>query len=346
MDCSDATKDIEFNPPLYIQRYNRVCELLKNSEVPDGIESVVDLGCAECTLLTQLKMVDGLRTIAGVDIDGTILESCKQRVAPLNYDYIVRRQDPLTISLYRGSVAEVDARFKGYEAVTCIELIEHLLPDILSKLPYTIFAHIQPKIAIFSTPNVEFNVLFTMSNTFRHWDHKFEWTRDEFRTWCENIIEQYPNYRYWLSGVGEGPQGSEHLGYCTQMAIFIRQKYNEYNDKTTHETPYELIVKYDYPYEEVKKSRKALLLLEAEYYIRMLAKSAEDDEDYADLDDSSHVVIPLQKLLVFNKLQKHCDNESELKQVLEEAGWTVFAYREGFAVIPKDENREDSDDSC
>lgn len=34
-----------------------------------------------------------------------------------------------------------------------------------------------------TTPNYEFNQLFPGSRKFRHYDHKFEWTRQEFQTW-------------------------------------------------------------------------------------------------------------------------------------------------------------------
>jgi len=34
-----------------------------------------------------------------------------------------------------------------------------------------------------TTPNAEFNVLFPNLNGFRHPDHKFEWTRQQFGDW-------------------------------------------------------------------------------------------------------------------------------------------------------------------
>lgn len=61
--------------------------------------------------------------------------------------------------------------------------IEHLQPEDLKPLTSNIFGFIRPKIAIFSTPNQEFNVLFPQLSGFRHWDHKFEWTRSQFTEW-------------------------------------------------------------------------------------------------------------------------------------------------------------------
>ena len=75
-----------------------------------------------------------------------------------------------------------------------IELIEHLTPDVLEKFPQTVFGHMKPKIVIITTPNQEYNVLFEQfEGPFRHWDHKFEWTRSEFQNWVETcIIDKYP----------------------------------------------------------------------------------------------------------------------------------------------------------
>lgn len=110
--------------------------------------------------------------------------------------------------------------------------IEHLVPSILSKVPLNIFGRIQPKLAIFSTPNSEYNFLFDAmkSNGFRHDDHKFEWTRQEFREWAFNICKEYPYYRVAFLGIGLTPSESLTCGEASQMAIFVRmdifQKYS------------------------------------------------------------------------------------------------------------------------
>lgn len=74
-----------------------------------------------------------------------------------------------------------------YTVINVIRLtyrIEHLHSDVLNAVPHTVFEFIKPKLAIFTTPNVEFNVLFPNFHTqFRHDDHKFEWTRKQFKDW-------------------------------------------------------------------------------------------------------------------------------------------------------------------
>ena len=61
--------------------------------------------------------------------------------------------------------------------------IEHLDPPVLARVPTAVFRDMQPKTVIVSTPNSEFNILFPDFHGFRHPDHRFEWTRSQFRQW-------------------------------------------------------------------------------------------------------------------------------------------------------------------
>ena len=73
-----------------------------------------------------------------------------------------------------------------------ITRIEHLDPEVLESLPRIIFGIYRPKICVITTPNAEFNVHFPNLNygspesSFRHWDHRFEWTRREFEDWANS----------------------------------------------------------------------------------------------------------------------------------------------------------------
>lgn len=55
-------------------------------------------------------------------------------------------------------------------------------------MEHNIFAYIQPKIVILTTPNADFNVLFENFNRMRDADHKFEWTREEYKDWQANFL--------------------------------------------------------------------------------------------------------------------------------------------------------------
>lgn len=82
------------------------------------------------------------------------------------------------------SLLQVLINDNGNNVLFLIYRIEHLYLDVLDSLPNNVFEFIKPKLAVFTTPNVEFNILFTNFTTqFRHDDHKFEWTRKQFKEW-------------------------------------------------------------------------------------------------------------------------------------------------------------------
>lgn len=69
--------------------------------------------------------------------------------------------------------------------------IEHLPNDVLSALPSVVFGRVRPRVAVFTTPNREFNPLFAdFPGPFRHWDHRFEWTRSAH--WKKESQTQIP----------------------------------------------------------------------------------------------------------------------------------------------------------
>jgi len=71
--------------------------------------------------------------------------------------------------------------------------IEHLEAPVLSLLPDSLFGTLNPKVIIVTTPNADFNVLFPNLTGYRHWDHKFEWTRIEFKSWYKSLTYHYIN---------------------------------------------------------------------------------------------------------------------------------------------------------
>ena len=57
-----------------------------------------------------------------VDVDRKILEEFSQRARPLLCDYIRRRNTPLKIEIFKGSIDTPDANLKDIDAVIGIEM--------------------------------------------------------------------------------------------------------------------------------------------------------------------------------------------------------------------------------
>ncbi|XP_044730026.1 uncharacterized protein LOC123293315 isoform X2 [Chrysoperla carnea] len=250
--CYDSERGLQFSPPLYSQRYLAVQDLIRDERWNGKIHKIVDFGCAELKFFKYTKNMRGVHEVLEVDIQSSTLESNIYRVQPLIVDFIQRRSEALDVSVLAGSIADPDPRLLNTDMVVAIEIIEHLYPDTLEAIPYNIFEFIKPCVVVFTTPNVDFNVLFPPRSTFRHDDHKFEWTRRQFQDWAYNIVARFPEYAVWFDGVGALPAGTlENLGCCTQMAIFHNPDYKSRKLRENDACYYKLITEVNFPYEEV-----------------------------------------------------------------------------------------------
>lgn len=210
---ANEEEKLESRLSLHLQRMQAVTKVLKEHQVT----SVVDLGCGEGILIKSLLHDPSFNHILGVDVSYKQLERAKQK---LNLD----RLPPLQrkrIDLTQGSLNYTDKRIQGFDAATLIEVIEHLDVSRLSTLEYVVFGDAKPKLVTITTPNVEYNVKFEelSAGTFRHKDHRFEWTRKEFQTWAAKIAHRYG---YSVSFQAIGPV-DENLGGPSQMGIFTKQ---------------------------------------------------------------------------------------------------------------------------
>ena len=97
-----------------------------------------------------------------------------------------------------------------------MEVIEHVDPPRLPALEASVFGHAKPRAVLVTTPNAEYNVHYEGLTGMRHSDHRFEWTRAEFRAWAERVAAAY-GYAVLFR-----PVGAEHeaAGAPTQLAIF------------------------------------------------------------------------------------------------------------------------------
>lgn len=192
------------------QRLNAVVAALRGANA----KRVVDLGCGEGKLLRVLLEDRTFEQIAGVDVSHRALEMAHDR---LRLDRLPDRQRQ-RITLMQGSLMYRDKRLAGFDAAAVVEVVEHLDEPRLAAFERVLFEFAQPATVVLTTPNVEYNALFAdlPAGKFRHKDHRFEWTRGEFRDWAETIAAKY---EYAVRFLPVGPEDAV-AGAPTQMAIF------------------------------------------------------------------------------------------------------------------------------
>jgi 3' terminal RNA ribose 2'-O-methyltransferase Hen1 len=181
-----------------------------------GARSVIDLGCGEGKLLSALLKDPSLERLVGLDVSVRALEIATER---LNLDRLppaLRNK----INLWHGALTYRDHRFQDFDVATVIEVVEHLDTARLSAFERVLFECANPRAIILTTPNAEYNVRFEHLpiGQYRHPDHRFEWTRAEFRNWADRVAARH-GFTVRFASVGEN---DPILGPPTQMAIFQR----------------------------------------------------------------------------------------------------------------------------
>ncbi|GAA4816582.1 3' terminal RNA ribose 2'-O-methyltransferase Hen1 [Streptomyces ziwulingensis] len=207
----EAEPEAEEQPaPLAVRRREAILAALRDC----GAARVLDLGCGEGHLVRELLKEPRFTEIVGTDVSVRALGIAARRLRP---DRMGERQ-AARVSLFQGSLAYTDTRLKGYDAAVLSEVIEHLDLPRLPALEYAVFGSARPRAVVVTTPNAEYNVRWETlpAGHVRHRDHRFEWTREEFRTWAGTVAARH-GYQVEFRPVG--PDDPE-VGPPTQMAVF------------------------------------------------------------------------------------------------------------------------------
>ncbi|MET8579989.1 3' terminal RNA ribose 2'-O-methyltransferase Hen1 [Streptomyces collinus] len=208
----EETEAEEKPAPLAVLRREAILAALRAS----GAARVLDLGCGQGQLVQELLRDVRFTEVVGVDVSVRALTIASRR---LKLDRMGERQAS-RVQLLQGSLAYTDKRLKGYDAAVLSEVIEHLDLPRLPALEYAVFGHARPRTVLVTTPNVEYNVRWETlpAGHVRHGDHRFEWTREEFRGWARTVAERHG---YEVAFTPVGPDDPE-VGPPTQMAVFHR----------------------------------------------------------------------------------------------------------------------------
>ncbi|MFI0976489.1 3' terminal RNA ribose 2'-O-methyltransferase Hen1 [Streptomyces sp. NPDC021093] len=222
---AEETETEERPTPLAVQRREAILGALRAA----GSGRVLDLGCGQGQLVQALLKDVKFTEIVGVDVSVRALTIASRR---LKLDRMGERQAE-RVSLLQGSLTYTDKRLAGYDAAVLSEVIEHLDLPRLPALEYAVFGSARPRTVVVTTPNVEYNVRWETlpAGHVRHGDHRFEWTREEFRGWAGKVAERHG---YGVEFVPVGPDDPE-VGPPTQMAVFTMATPDDKNTENVKE---------------------------------------------------------------------------------------------------------------
>jgi len=178
-----------------------------------GASTVLDLGCGTGMLLEKLAAEPSIKRVLGVDMSSGALDAARRRLGLLPNATIQGR-----ISLLQALATNPDTRFLGFDAVTAVEVIEHLDTVHLAAFGRVVFGYLRPALVILTTPNFEYNIRWNAVPALRRKDHHFEWTRSQFQEWTSNFVRRY-QYVCEFEEIGTS---FEQMGGPTQMVTCSR----------------------------------------------------------------------------------------------------------------------------
>lgn len=138
---------------------------------------------------------------------------------------------------------------------------------------------------------------------------------------ANNIVLRYPDYEVSFHGIGSGPGGTEHLGSCSQMAVFHRHSVLHDEIPEGVDCLLKTVVSHKYPHRVDNRSDEEKILDEAVYYIRLYSAR---NEEYSE-------EIPLKNLMF--SVEKYRISIEILKSILQEANWGIVEREDGPAVL-------------
>jgi 3' terminal RNA ribose 2'-O-methyltransferase Hen1 len=210
-ESQHATATLPLPLPLAERRVQAVLDVLHAERTP----RVIDLGCGSGNLLSRLLDDPYFTRVAGADVSYRAIALASRR---LGAGPVPHEGEPPRLEVFQGALTYADDRFRGYDAAVLMEVVEHVDPPRLPAVERVVFGDARPRVVVVTTPNAEYNVRYDGLAGPRHPDHRFEWTRREFRAWAGQVATAY---RYRIRYVPVGDDDPE-VGPPTQMGVFTR----------------------------------------------------------------------------------------------------------------------------
>jgi 3' terminal RNA ribose 2'-O-methyltransferase Hen1 len=198
--------------PLAVQRREAILAVLHER----GARRVGDLGCGAGALTRDLLRDKSIDHVVATDVSARALQLAARH---LNLERMPDKQRE-RLTIFQSSLTYRDDRLAGLDAAVLMEVIEHLDPNRIPALEQVVFGAAAPGTVVVTTPNAEYNAHFAAlePGAKRHPDHRFEWTRTQFRAWAGRVADGYGYQARFLPVGPEDPRD----GPPTQLAVFSK----------------------------------------------------------------------------------------------------------------------------
>jgi 2-polyprenyl-3-methyl-5-hydroxy-6-metoxy-1,4-benzoquinol methylase len=169
-------------------------------------KSIVDIGCGEgfyaipfAGLLQKKK--DTLKYYA-IDINDDELKIVKRRSI----------EEGLKNIVLLSSHEQMKMHCDGVYDVIMTEVVEHMEKEESQTIIKWVLDNIKYNRIIITTPNFDFNVHYNMDTKFRHHDHHWELTQEQFKQYVGETLNSYKDIKVTFLDIGDMVDGSP----CTQ----------------------------------------------------------------------------------------------------------------------------------
>jgi hypothetical protein len=178
--------------------------LMKGSEIR---QSLIDVGCGE--MFHSLKLQTCYANILAIDADEEVTRINGLKLAKRQVDNIT----PIHANVTGSYIAENPGLFSEAD-VLLSEILEHNAREVSAGILAEVLAA-GPNMVVVTVPNQEFNKYYDLdSNEFRHPDHVWEPTREQFIQFI--MAHGCADFQIEISGVGDVVEGVP----CSLMAVF------------------------------------------------------------------------------------------------------------------------------